>query len=287
MEPDRAEDDYKLPGAARHSLRVEIPSHNNLQGKVAFITGAGSGIGRAAAKRLAAAGAKVALLGRTASELRSLAKEIAAMRGEPLTILADVSSESEMEKAVKKIRNHWKRLDIVVANAGVNGLWAPLEEISAKEWDQTLAINLRGTFLSVRASLPMLKMNGGAIIVVSSVNGTRMFSNTGATAYASSKAAQLAFARMIALELAPRHVRVNTICPGAIDTSVDDNTHRKHLEKIRTPVKFPEGHIPLTDGKPGTADQVADLIAFLASDAASHITGTEVFIDGAESLLKG
>jgi len=265
---------------------VEIPSHN-FQGKVALITGAGSGIGRAAAKRLVAGGAKVALLGRTASELRSLTKEIEAMRGESLEILGDVSVESEMDKAVKKIRRQWKRMDIVVANAGVNGLWAPLEEISAKEWDQTLAINLRGTFLTVRVTLPLLKVNGGAIIVISSVNGTRMFSNTGATAYASSKAAQVAFARMIALELAPRRVRVNTICPGAIDTSVDDNTHRKHLAKIRTPVKFPEGHIPLTDGKPGTADQVADLIAFLASDAASHITGTEVFIDGAESLLKG
>src|SRR6195952_229492 len=94
----------------------------NLQGKVALITGAGSGIGRAAAKRLASVGAKVALLGRTAKELRSLAREITGMRGESLEILADVSVESEMEKAVKKIRSQWKRLDIVVANAGVNGL---------------------------------------------------------------------------------------------------------------------------------------------------------------------
>ena len=256
-------------------------------GKVALITGAGSGIGRAAAKRLAAEGAKVALLGRTASELRSLAKEIAGMRGECLQIVADVSAEAGMEKAVDKVSRKWKRIDILVANAGVNGLWAPLEEISAKEWDQTLAINLRGTFLAVRTSLPLLKVNGGAIVVVASVNGTRMFSNTGATAYSSSKAAQVAFARMIALELAPFQVRVNTICPGAIDTSIDDNTRQKHLGRIRLPVKFPKGHIALTGGKPGTAEQVADLIAFLASDAASHITGTEVFIDGAESLLKG
>jgi NAD(P)-dependent dehydrogenase (short-subunit alcohol dehydrogenase family) len=257
------------------------------QGKVVLITGAGSGIGRAAAKRLVAEGAKVALLGRTAKELRSLAKEISEMRGESLQILADVSVEAEMEKAVGKIRREWKRLDVVVANAGVNGLWAPLEEISAKEWDQTLAINLRGTFLAVRTSLPLLKLHGGAIIVIASVNGTRMFSNTGATAYSSSKAAQVAFARMIALELAPFHVRVNTICPGAIETSIDDNTRQKNLDKIRLPVKFPKGHIALTGGKPGTAEQVADLIAFLASDSASHITGTEVFIDGAESLLKG
>jgi NAD(P)-dependent dehydrogenase (short-subunit alcohol dehydrogenase family) len=265
---------------------MDEPSHY-FQGKVALITGAGSGIGRAAALRLAALGAKVALLGRTARELRSLALEITALRGESLSLLADVSVESEMEQAIRKIRQRWKRLDLVVANAGVNGLWAPLEEISAKEWDRTFAINLRGTFLAARVSLPLLKVNGGAIVVIASVNGTRMFSNTGATAYASSKAAQVAFARMIALELAPFHVRVNTICPGAIDTSIDDNMQQKDLARIRTPVKFPRGHIPLTAGEPGKAEQVADLIAFLASDAASHITGTEVFIDGGESLLKG
>jgi NAD(P)-dependent dehydrogenase (short-subunit alcohol dehydrogenase family) len=114
-----------------------------------------------------------------------------------------------------------------------------------------------------------------------------MFSNTGASAYATTKAAQVAFARMIALELAPRGIRVNTICPGAIESSIDDNTRQRGLKRVRYPVKFPEGQVPLTHGKPGRAEDVAQLTAFLLSAQAGHITGTEVFIDGAQSLLQG
>jgi NAD(P)-dependent dehydrogenase (short-subunit alcohol dehydrogenase family) len=124
------------------------------------------------------------------------------------------------------------------------------------------------------------------VIITSSVNGTRIFSNTGATAYSCSKAAQVAFTKMVALELAEHRVRVNVICPGAIDTNIEESTERRDLEKIQEPVEFPEGHIPLTDGKPGTSEQVAQLVFFLASDASSHITGTEIWIDGGESLLK-
>jgi NAD(P)-dependent dehydrogenase (short-subunit alcohol dehydrogenase family) len=174
-----------------------------------------------------------------------------------------------------------------VANAGINGVWAALEDISPEDWDRTMNVNLRGTFLTVKHSLPLLKVAGGSIIIVASVNGTRIFSNTGASAYASSKAAQVAFSRMIALELAKHRIRVNTICPGSIATRIDENTVRKDLEKIREPVDFPAGHIPLTGGKPGTSGQVAELIWFLASEASNHVTGAEVFIDGAESLLQG
>ena len=93
--------------------------------------------------------------------------------------------------------------------------------------------------------------------------------------------------RMLALELAPDKVRVNVICPGAIKTNIDENTERRDLEDVQIPVEFPEGKVPLTRGQPGTAEQVARLVLFLASDASDHITGTEVWIDGAESLLKG
>jgi NAD(P)-dependent dehydrogenase (short-subunit alcohol dehydrogenase family) len=92
---------------------------------------------------------------------------------------------------------------------------------------------------------------------------------------------------MVALELAEHRIRVNVICPGAIETNIDENTEQRNLEKIQEPVEFPEGNIPLTDGKPGTSEQVAQLVLFLASDASSHITGTEVWIDGGESLLQG
>lgn len=280
----------RASGNPLQSRRVHpaVISHSpGIADRVALVTGAGSGIGRASAVRLAAAGARVALLGRTPDEIEKVAAAIEETGGQALVLVGDISNESSINQAVSRIRRKWGRLDIVVANAGINGLWAPLEEITAKDWDLTLGINLRGTFLTVRAAAPLLKKQGGSVIVVSSVNGTRMFSNTGASAYATSKAGQLAFARMVALELAPHRVRVNTICPGAIDTQIDDNTQRKHLRRIRTPVKFPKGEIPLTQGKPGSSEQVADLVAFLASDAASHITGAEVFIDGAQSLLQG
>lgn len=265
---------------------MHIPDQS-LQGKIALVTGAGSGIGKAAAKLLAHTGAKVALFGHSADELNETQAEITAGKGEALTIPGDVTQPDSLDSAVARIRDTWGGLDIVVANAGINGLWAPLEEITPEEWDRTLGVNLRGTYLTVRSALPLLKKSGGAIVVVSSVNGTRMFSNTGASAYATSKAGQVAFARMMALELAPHRVRINTVCPGAIHTKIGDNTMLKNGENLGVPVVFPEGEVPLTQGEPGTSGQVAELIWFLVSDAASHITGTEVFIDGAQSLLQG
>jgi NAD(P)-dependent dehydrogenase (short-subunit alcohol dehydrogenase family) len=258
-----------------------------LQQKVALITGAGSGIGRATAILFAQQGAKVAALGRSSKELDSLVEEIGKDGGQAVAIEADISNPAEMEHAVQRIEQLWGRLDIVFANAGINGVWAPLEELSPEEWDKTLNINLKGTFLSVKYAVPLLKQRGGAVIITASVNGTRMFSNTGATAYACSKAAQVAFTKMVALELAPSHVRVNVICPGAIETDIDQNTEKRHVEAVKTPVEFPEGAIPLTHGASGSAEQVAQLVLFLASDAASHISGTEIWIDGAQSLLQG
>jgi NAD(P)-dependent dehydrogenase (short-subunit alcohol dehydrogenase family) len=114
-----------------------------------------------------------------------------------------------------------------------------------------------------------------------------MFSNTGATAYSCSKAAQVAFMKMTALEFAKDRIRVNAVCPGSIETSIDDSTNARDLESVRPHVDFPEGEVPLTHGAPGTAGQVAQLIWFLASDASNHISGTEVYIDGAQSVLKG
>jgi NAD(P)-dependent dehydrogenase (short-subunit alcohol dehydrogenase family) len=175
---------------------------------------------------------------------------------------------------------------VVFANAGINGLWTRIEELEPEDWDQTLDVNLKGTFLTIKYAVPHLKERGGSVIVTSSVNGTRMFSNTGATAYATSKAGQVALAKMLALELAPDRVRVNVICPGAIITNIDENTEIRDVEAVRTPVEFPETKVPLR-GEPGTAAQVARLVLFLASDASDHVTGTEVWIDGAQSLLQG
>jgi NAD(P)-dependent dehydrogenase (short-subunit alcohol dehydrogenase family) len=192
-----------------------------------------------------------------------------------------------METAVTQTVDKWGRLDIVFANAGINGVWAPIEKLEPEEWEKTVRVNLNGTFFTVKTAVPHLKKQGGSVIITSSVNGTRMFSNSGASAYATTKAGQVALAKMLALELAKHRIRVNVICPGAITTQIDENTEKQDVEEAREPVEYPEGTIPLTDGEPGTAAEVAELVAFLASDASRHITGTEVWIDGAQSLLQG
>ena len=258
-----------------------------LAGKVALITGAGSGIGEAAARLLAKEGAKVAALSRTEEDVEKVVEAIRASGGEALAVPADISQPEQMQTVIKRIGAEWGRLDIVFANAGINGVWAPLDELEPEEWDKTLDVNLKGTFLTVKYALPYLKKQGGSVIVTSSVNGTRMFSNTGATAYACSKAAQVAFTKMVALELAEHRIRVNVICPGAIETQIEESTEKRDLEKVKEPVEYPEGAIPLTDGRSGTSEQVAQLVLFLASDASDHITGTEIWIDGGQSLLQG
>ncbi|MCK8495037.1 SDR family oxidoreductase [Spirosoma sp. RP8] len=257
-----------------------------LEGKVALITGAGSGIGQATALCFAQQGARVAVLDLSDDNVKQTVEQITQKGGQALGIVADVSQVSDMQQAIEQIQRQWDRLDVVFANAGINGVWAPIDEIEPEEWDQTININLRGTFLTVKYALPLLKVAGGAILITSSVNGTRTFSNTGATAYSCSKAAQVAFAKMTALELAKYRIRVNVICPGAIDTHIDQSTQQRNLEREQEPVVFPEGKTPLTDGAPGNAEQVAQLALFLASDRASHITGTPIWIDGAESLIK-
>ena len=258
-----------------------------LKGKVALVTGAGSGIGKAAALVMASEGAAIGVLGRTEKDLLEVVDQIKAKGGKAIPLVADISIPSQMQKAFSDLQNHFGGLHIVFANAGVNGVWAPIEDLTPEEWDKTLTINLKGTFLTVKYAIPFLKDHGGSIIITSSVNGTRIFSNTGATAYSSSKAAQVAFTQMAALELAKHKIRVNVICPGAITTQIDENTNKRNLEAEKEPVEFPEGVIPLTDGKPGKAEQVAQLVLFLASDRSSHITGTPVWIDGGESLLMG
>lgn len=258
-----------------------------LAGKVALITGAGSGIGKATALLFAKEGAKVAALGRTQDELQETVSQIQDAGSKGMSVEADISKPDQMQQAMQQVVEQWGRLDIVFANAGINGVWAPLEELDPDEWNKTINVNLTGTYLTVKYALPYLKKQGGSVIVTSSVNGTRMFSNTGATAYACTKAAQVAFTKMVALELAKHRIRVNVICPGAIETSIEESTDRQDLEQVKEPVEFPEGQIPLTDGKPGTSEQVAQLVLFLASDASSHITGTEMWIDGGQSLLQG
>jgi NAD(P)-dependent dehydrogenase (short-subunit alcohol dehydrogenase family) len=255
-----------------------------LANKVSLVTGAGSGIGKRTAVLMAKAGAQVAALSRTAEDVRETVDEIRAGGGKAIGICADISREEDMRRAIDEVISGFGSLDVVFANAGINGVWAPIEDLALEEWNETVAVNLTGTFLTLKYSVPHLKARGGSIIVNASINGTRVFSNSGATAYSATKAGQVAMVKMIALELARHRIRVNAVCPGAIQTDIQENTETRRTSRLGVAVEFPDGWHPLR-GEPGHAEDVARAVLFLASDDSAHITGTEMWIDGGESLI--
>ncbi|MDP6111247.1 MAG: SDR family NAD(P)-dependent oxidoreductase [Planctomycetota bacterium] len=258
-----------------------------LKDKVALITGGSSGIGKAAAIAMAKEGAKIAITARRVERLDEAASEIMELGGDALALAGDVAEADHVQKLVDETVAKWGRLDIVVPNAGINGVFAPIEEITSEEWDQTHHVNVRGTFLTVKYSIPHLRESGGgSIIVISSVNGNRIFSNFGFAAYSASKAAQVAFTKMAAMELAQWNIRVNVVCPGATKTSIGENTFPRNIDKIRIPREYPSGMIPL-EQRAADSKEVATAILYLASDEASYVTGTEMYVDGALSLFQG
>jgi NAD(P)-dependent dehydrogenase (short-subunit alcohol dehydrogenase family) len=259
-----------------------------LDGKAAFITGAASGIGRSTALRFAQAGAKVAVvdMAQQQEEGRAVVEQIEKAGWQAAFLACDVSKPEEVERAVNETVKRFGRLDVVFANAGINGVWTPIEEMKPEEWDKTLNINLKGTFLSVHYAVPHLrKAGGGSVIITSSVNGNRTFANVGASAYSTSKAGQVAFMKMAALELARYDIRVNAVCPGAIHTNIDERTQKRDLEKVEIKVVLPEGKPGIDHGQ-GEPDEVADVCLFLAGNLSRHVSGVEIYVDGGASLLR-
>lgn len=253
--------------------------------KVALVTGAGSGIGRALALRFAAAGYHVVVLDRdgdTAHEVGALIAERS--RQSALVLEAEISDAAAMQRPAETIEQRFGRLDVVVANAGGNGYLGRLEDIEPWMWDKVIAQNLRGLYLTARCTLPLLKRRDdqcrSSLLVIASIYGSRVFHLAGAIAYTSCKAAQVAFAKSLALEVASEGVRVNAICPGWVATKIAQAT------QFVGALRFQGSTIPLTDNQPASPSQVADLALFLASEAADHITGAEITIDGGESLAR-
>ena len=257
-----------------------------LEHKVAFITGAASGIGAGTARRFAQEGAHVALADVQADAGERLRDEITASGPAAIYLDCDVSDAESVRRAIATTVERFGRLDIVFANAGINGVWTPIDELQPDEWDRTLDINLKGTYLTVHFAVPHLKRaGGGSIIITSSVNGTRTFSNPGASAYSTSKAGQVAFMKMIALELGRHSIRCNAVCPGFIHTNIQQRTEQRNVETIGIEVELPQGS-PAVDEGVGDSFEVADTCLFLASELGRHVSGVEIYVDGGASLLR-
>jgi NAD(P)-dependent dehydrogenase (short-subunit alcohol dehydrogenase family) len=246
----------------------------SLDGKVALVTGASRGIGRAIALALAGAGASVVPAARTVAALEELAAEVRAGGGAATPVSLDVTDPENVRNAVAEAHGAFGRLDVVVNNAGSVPFYGRTEEMELEEWDQAFDVNLRSMFLVCRAAAPLLFENGGGSIVnIGSIDGIRGMRHM--AAYCAAKAGVVGLTKALAAEWADRNVRVNCVCPGAVATDMtaavrdapEAGFHR-HLMAHTPQRRFAE------------PEEVASAVLFLASDAASYTTGAVLPVDG-------
>lgn len=257
-----------------------------LKDKVAIVTGGGRGIGRGIARRFAAEGASIVIAARTAAQLAGVVKEIEDAGGRAAAVAADVTREEDAARIVHAARERFGRVDILVNNAGIYGPVAPIEEIAPTEWDNVIAVHLRGTFLMTRLALPqMYAHGGGAILNLSSVAARAAF--PWGAAYAVAKAGLLGLTRTAAAEGARRGVRVNAILPGPVpETEMSQELGRKLAARVGRDAgeMFKEFVNGILQGRPQTVEEIASAALFLVSDQASAITGQALSVDGGMSF---
>lgn len=247
-----------------------------LANKVAVITGAGSGMGKAAAILFAAEGAAVAAVDLDAATAGQTASEIVAAGGKALAIGADVSNSTEVQRMFDQAVGRFGRLDIVYNNAGTIEKKEMLHEIGDDEFDRVLDVNLRGVFLGIKYAVPhLIKSGGGAIINTASVAGLKAF--TGKAAYTASKAGVIAMTQVAGMQYGRHKIRVNCICPGIIYTGMSRQVHREQFGKELDPgIK---GRISALS-RIGMPEDIARVALFLASDDAAFVTGAPFVVDG-------
>lgn len=256
---------------------------NRFAEKVALVTGASRGIGRAIAEAYLEEGAKVALCARSVPELESLADAWNRKSRRALALECDVTSKSSVARAIDELEKSWGKLHIVVNNAGVSGR-TPITEDASELWQRILDVNLTGSYHVTRAALELMTSGNGRILNMSSVLGR--FGVPGYAAYCTSKHGILGFTRALALELAPRGITVNAICPGWVETDMADTGIRDTAEALGiSPEAFREQAI---DGVPlrrfMEPSEVAKLALYLTSDEASAVTGQAYNICGGQVM---
>jgi NAD(P)-dependent dehydrogenase (short-subunit alcohol dehydrogenase family) len=247
-------------------------------GKTVIVTGATSGIGRAAALAFAEAGAQLVLVGRSDTALTEIGAAVGASGARSVTCAADITEETAPGRVVDAAVNAFGGIDVLVNAAGIIATGS-VENTSDEVWDQMMAINVRAPFRLTRAAAPHLIARRGAVVNVSSVNGLRAFG--GVLAYCVSKAAVDQLTRCAALELAPKGVRVNAVNPGVTVTNLHRRSGMAEAQYAAFLERSKETH-PM--GRPGRPEEVASLILYLASDQAEWMTGETIPIDGGRHL---
>ena len=241
----------------------------DLKDKVAVVTGASQGIGRDTALLLARQGAKVALAARRADKLAALAKEIQGNGGEALAVEMDVAEEAQIKAGIKKVQEHFGRIDILVNNAAITRDQLQMR-MKRADWDSVIQTNLTGVHLCCQAVIPgMLKQRSGRIINITSV--VAQTGNPGQANYIASKAGVIGFTKALAMEIASRGITVNAVAPGFIDTAMTESLGDNVKEALLA-------RIPL--GRMGKGEDVAAAVAFLAGDGAAYITGHVLNVNG-------
>jgi NAD(P)-dependent dehydrogenase (short-subunit alcohol dehydrogenase family) len=251
-----------------------------VEGKVALVTGGGSGIGRAVCVRLAEEGADVIVSSRNPEHVDAVATEVEAATGAtPLAFVLDVADRESVDAGVARVINRYGRVDILSNNAGIELPHGPaVVDTTDEEWERLMRVNVTGYFWVCRAALPHMQA-GGSIVNMASINSFIAWPND--TPYTTSKGALLQFTRALALEAAPQAIRVNCVCPGIIDTPLND----AFLELADDPDALRREYQAASPfNRMGTAREVADCVLFLASDEASFVTGAALVVDGGTTL---
>jgi NAD(P)-dependent dehydrogenase (short-subunit alcohol dehydrogenase family) len=245
----------------------------DLSGRVALITGAGSGIGRAAALLFAQAGARVAAVDVRPDRAAATAADAQRRGHDVLALTADVAQPDAIAGAVQQTLDRWAALDVLVANAGIGGA-VPIVDMDEAEWDRVLAVDLDGVFYTVRAAIPALRRSPhGRIICTASHYG--LIGKDTMAHYSAAKGGVIGLVRSLALELAPDRITVNAVAPGPTQTAINERTPEQ--------VRAREARLPL--GRLGQPEDIAGAMLFLASDLAAWVTGHVLPVDGGELLL--
>ncbi len=252
---------------------------NRLNGKVAIITGASAGIGRATAKLFAAEGAKVVVGARRQAELDSLVEEINAAGGDAVAVAGDVRSEDYHKALVATAVERYGKLDIAFNNAGILGEAGPSTGVSEAGFTEAVTINLTASFLAAKHQIGQMEQNGGGSVIFTSTFVGYSFAFPGVAAYAASKAGLIGLTQALAAEYGPKNVRVNSVLPGAVDTDM-------YREMNDTPDK--QGFVTNLHAlkRVATPDELARSVLYLASDDSSFVTGTASLVDGGASITR-